>query len=197
MNAAGIRAAREYLAINVERFADLLGVTDRTVRSWEAGRYQVPTGVADEVRLMLDRADQHVANLVEQMTGCGGGEIAVYRNDADYHAARPEATMPASWHRVIAQRAARVVPGVRIVFAPAGPIAQAQEIPWTLEADLTAGALQVWVADALPGQLQPGIKDGAYAAVSGLGTKAEAPEWMRGLLSDLTLAGITASLRTR
>lgn len=198
MNAAEIRAAREYLAINVEQFADLLGVTDRTVRSWEAGRYLVPAGVAEEVHLMLDRADQHVADLVDQMTSSGGsGEITVYRSDADYHAARTGATMPASWHRVIAKRAARAVPGVRLVFAPAGPPALAQDIPWTLEADLSAGALQSWVADAHPDRVQPSVRDGAYASVSALGAKDEAPEWMRTLLTDLKAAGITASIRTR
>jgi hypothetical protein len=44
--------------------------------------------------------------------------VSVYRSDADYHAAKPGAVMPASWHRMVVVRTANELPGLSIVYAP-------------------------------------------------------------------------------
>ena len=62
MGAASFRAAVEFLGLSQADVADRLGVSDRTVRHWLAGRYAIPVGVADEVRAWLT----HAASLVER-----------------------------------------------------------------------------------------------------------------------------------
>lgn len=62
MGAASFRAAVEFLGLSQADVADRLGVSDRTVRHWLAGRYAIPVGVADEVRAWL----AYAANLVER-----------------------------------------------------------------------------------------------------------------------------------
>ena len=68
MGAASFRAAVEFLGLSQADVADRLGVSDRTVRHWLAGRYAIPVGVADEVRAWLDYA----ANLVERSAAVSG-----------------------------------------------------------------------------------------------------------------------------
>ena len=69
MGAASFRAAVEFLGLSQADVADRLGVSDRTVRHWLAGRYAIPVGVADEVRAWLTYA----ASLVERSAAVSGG----------------------------------------------------------------------------------------------------------------------------
>ena len=73
MGAASFRAAVEFLGLSQADVADRLGVSDRTVRHWLAGRYAIPVGVADEVRAWLDYA----ANLVERRSAAVSGASAI------------------------------------------------------------------------------------------------------------------------
>jgi len=62
---------------------------------------------------------------------------------------------------------------------------------WTLYADLPAATLQFMAAEALG--YQPGVTDGAWASVSGLGDE-QPPEWMIRLRDRLAAEGIAHEL---
>jgi len=63
---------------------------------------------------------------------------------------------------------------------------------WTLAADLSPAALQLMAAEALG--YQPGVTDGAWSAVSGLGDADQPPEWMQRLSDQLKRDGIEHQL---
>jgi len=62
---------------------------------------------------------------------------------------------------------------------------------WTLSADLSPAALQLMAAAALG--YQPGVTDGAWASVSGLGDE-QPPAWMLRLRDRLAAEGIAHEL---
>ena len=63
---------------------------------------------------------------------------------------------------------------------------------WTLYADLPAATLQLMAAEALG--YQPGVTDGAWSAVSGLGDAKQPPAWMLRLSDQLARDGIEHQL---
>jgi transcriptional regulator with XRE-family HTH domain len=72
-----IREARLQLALSPAEFADLLGVTDRTIRNWEAGhtgirRAEARTGCCLAVRVLLARHGR-VHALLEVCLGAAAG----------------------------------------------------------------------------------------------------------------------------
>ena len=62
---------------------------------------------------------------------------------------------------------------------------------WTIEANMSAGALQLLAAEALG--YQPGVTAGAWASVSGLGGN-QPPKWMIELSKQLAARGIKHAL---
>ncbi len=63
---------------------------------------------------------------------------------------------------------------------------------WTLEADVSAGRLQLDAAEILG--YQPGVTCGRYASVSAMGDKRTAPDWMRQLATEYRGMGIDVSV---
>ena len=59
---------------------------------------------------------------------------------------------------------------------------------WTLIADLTAGALQLRASKFLG--FIPGVEDGVWASVAGVGDTKRPPEWMQKLSEQLERDGI-------
>jgi len=59
---------------------------------------------------------------------------------------------------------------------------------WTLTADLTAGALQLRASEFLG--VIPGVDDGVWASVAGVGDTKRPPEWMLRLSKQLEQDGI-------
>lgn len=118
MTAAELRTVREFLGLTGDALAAYLGVDPRTVRHWEAGKYRVPDGVRLAIEQLEDVTAVGVEAAVQQLMDVGDPVAIVYRTDAEYAAAHPEATLPASWHRMVIARAALEVPGLGIDYAP-------------------------------------------------------------------------------
>ena len=116
MTPAEFRVARESLGLSGPWLAAHLGVSDRTQRHWESGRYQIPDGVRLEIERLLADADQHVTAHIERMTGMPDPVMITYATDEQYHAAHTDSPYPASWHRAVAARVSREVPGLSIVY---------------------------------------------------------------------------------
>ncbi|MEU0078503.1 DUF1870 family protein [Micromonospora tulbaghiae] len=120
MTDAEFRVVREHLGLNVEWLAAHLGVSDRTIRHWESGRYAIPDGVRLAMEGMEQETTEFVGNAVRALLSSNDTDLTVvtYRTDADFHTAHPNADWPASWHRAVVARVAQEVPALAIVYAP-------------------------------------------------------------------------------
>lgn len=111
MSPVELKAAREALGLTVNWLADHLGVQPRAVERWEAGARPVPEYAADAVELLVAEHDEQVEHQVDGMRGHAARGlpplVAVDTTAPD--------SWPARWQRMVAWRAAREVPGARIV----------------------------------------------------------------------------------
>lgn len=120
MTDAEFRVAREFLGVTGDWLAAHLGVSSRTVRHWEQGKYPIPDGVRLAMEDLEQRTAEFVGALVEKLMDVPDPVVLVYRSDDEYHAAHPEVEFPASWHRAVVARIAQEVSGLRIEYpAPA------------------------------------------------------------------------------
>lgn len=117
MTDAEFRVVREWLGLTGDWLGKHLGVSDRTVRHWEQGKYPIPDGVREEIEKLEADTALTVGNAVEQLLDVPEPGVIVYRTDAEYHAAHPEVPFPASWHRAVIARIAQEVPGLAIAYA--------------------------------------------------------------------------------
>lgn len=117
MTDAEFRVVREYLGLTGDWLADHLGVSSRTVRHWEQGKYPVPDGVRLELEDLEARTAQFVVGAAAQLLDMPAPGVITYRTDTDYHAAHPEIEFPAAWHRAAVARIAQEVPGLAIAYA--------------------------------------------------------------------------------
>lgn len=109
MPAAELRTVTEYLGISQVELARILGVNDRTVRSWLNGRDPIPEGIQATVAGWIDVASGVVSDLVMERKGESGDGVAlvVYRSDQDFWDAKPQLRpWPARWWRMVVARAA-------------------------------------------------------------------------------------------
>lgn len=118
MTDAELRVVREHLGLTGEWLAKHLGVSDRTVRHWEQGRYAIPEGVRLAIEQLEHVTAQAVGEAVQQLLDAPEPTVITYRSDAEYRAAHPEIPFPASWHRAVIGRVAQEVPGLSITYAP-------------------------------------------------------------------------------
>lgn len=117
MTDAELRVVREYLGLTPEWLADHLGVSARTVRHWEAGKYAIPDGVRLEIQDLEARTGQFVDGVIAKLMDLPDPGVITYRADADYHTAHPDVPFPASWHRAVVARVAQEVPALAIAYA--------------------------------------------------------------------------------
>jgi len=117
MTPAELKVVREFLGLSSAALAKYLGVTDRTVRHWEAGKYPVPDGVRIEIEKLEAFTARFVSDVVEKLLDVPDPVVLTYRTDDEYHAAHPEVPLPASWHRAVIARVAQEVPALSIVYA--------------------------------------------------------------------------------
>lgn len=112
-----VRATREGLGLTGAHFAKLLRVNPRTLGSWEQGRDPAPGWMRPRVAELVASTDKAIAELVAE----NAAVLITYRNDDEYDAAgRPLGSTggyqwPASWHRSVCWRAARIT-GARIEY---------------------------------------------------------------------------------
>lgn len=122
MSDAELRVLRESLGLTGDWLAAHLGVSPRTVRHWEQGKYTVPRGVAKTLRGLEEETaalvKETAAELLEEYkTNPEPPQMVVYRTDEDYLASDPEPVRTASWHRAMVARIAQQVP-VAITYNP-------------------------------------------------------------------------------
>lgn len=119
MTPAEFKVVREFLGLTGEWLAQYLGVSARTVRHWEQGKYPIPDGVRLAIERIEAETGRFVGVIVEELMDLPDPGVITYRNDQEYHAAHPEVPFPASWHRAVIARVAQEVPGLAITYADA------------------------------------------------------------------------------
>jgi DNA-binding transcriptional regulator YiaG len=115
MTDAEFRVVREYLGLTEEWLATLLGVSSRTVHHWQEGKFAIPDGVRLAVEHLQDQTGVFVGGGI--LRAIEQPSVLTYRTDAEYHAAHPEQSWPASWHRAAVGQIAEGVPSVTIAYA--------------------------------------------------------------------------------
>jgi hypothetical protein len=118
MTPAEFRVVREFLGLTGDWLAQHLGVSGRTVRHWEQGKYPIPDGVRLAVEDLEQRAAEFVDTVIGQLGNAPDPTVVTYRTDDEYRTAVPDIPFPASWHRAVVARVAQEVPGLSIVYPP-------------------------------------------------------------------------------
>lgn len=122
MTDAEFRVVREFLGLTGDWLADHLGVSGRTVRHWEQGKYPIPDGVRLEIERLESLTGEFVGACVEKFADMPPASVVVtYRSDAEYRAAHPDGAFPASWHRAAVARVAQEVPALSITYPEGQP----------------------------------------------------------------------------
>jgi DNA-binding transcriptional regulator YiaG len=114
MTDAEFRVVREFLGLTGDWLASHLGVSPRTVRHWEEGKYEIPDGVRLAIEALEETAAQQIGVAVDTLNDATDPAIGIPRTNAD---CPPGCPWPASWHRAIAARIAQEVVGLSIVYA--------------------------------------------------------------------------------
>jgi hypothetical protein len=122
MTDAEFRVIREFLGLTGDWLAAHLGVSGRTVRHWEQGKYPVPDGVRIAIERLEADTGEFIGGVIQKLMDVPDPAVVVYRTDEEYHAAHPEVPFPASWHRAVVARIAQEVPALAMAYAPAGPL---------------------------------------------------------------------------
>jgi len=117
MTPAEFKVVREFLGLTGDWLAEHLGVSGRTVRHWEQGKYAIPDGVRLEIEKLERQTGEFVSGIVGKLMDLPDPGVITYRDDAEYHAAHPEIPFPASWHRAVVARVAQKVPALSIAYA--------------------------------------------------------------------------------
>lgn len=117
MTPAELHVTREYLGLDLDDLARVLGVSERTTRRWQSGAYPIPYGV----RADLQRVERVAADAVERGVQQAHDEaqlvLRVYRTDDEYWAEHPDDyPYPARFHRAVVARIAHEVPGTQITY---------------------------------------------------------------------------------
>lgn len=117
MTPAEFKVVREFLGLSGDWLATYLGVSPRTVRHWEQGKYAIPDGVRLAIEDLERRTGEFISGIVEKLMDLPDPGVLTYRDDTEYRAAHPGTEFPASWHRAVVARVAQEVPGLSIAFA--------------------------------------------------------------------------------
>jgi len=127
LTAAEFKTIREHLGIPGEWIARRFGVSDRSVRHWDSGKYPVPERIGRWLRWLAEDTEATVAWIAERLENSPESErlLVTYRNDEEldagaaddpYRGLYPDDDLPAAWHRRMAARVAGSVPGLRLIY---------------------------------------------------------------------------------
>jgi DNA-binding transcriptional regulator YiaG len=125
MTPAEFKVVREFLGLPGDWLAGHLGVSGRTVRHWEEGKFPIPDGVRLAVEELEQQTGEFVSRAIDALMDLPDPGVITYRNDAEYKAAHPETLFPAAWHRAVVARVAQEVPALSIAYADKAEIAEA------------------------------------------------------------------------
>lgn len=124
MTGAEFRCVRESLGLNTKWMTAHLDINERTLLRWEFGRNPVREFAAQALQAIEGQAAALVAEIVAEHAGIAEPWIETYSTDEQYWADWPESPYPAAWHRAVAFRAARQLPGARIEYRPGAAAAE-------------------------------------------------------------------------
>src|SRR5690554_7805945 len=122
LTAAEFKTLREHLGIPGEWLARRFGVSDRSVRHWDSGKYPVPERISRWLVWLAEATEATVAGIAERLESSPERLLVTYRNDEErvaddpYRGLYPDDDLPAAWHRRMAARVAERVPGLRLVY---------------------------------------------------------------------------------
>lgn len=117
MTCAELHVVREWLGLDLDDLARVLGVGERTTRRWQSGAYPIPDGVRQDIERVEQVAADAVERGVRALHDAADQVIYVYRSDEEYWAARPDDhPYPARFHRAVVARIAHEVPGLEIEY---------------------------------------------------------------------------------
>ena len=147
LTAAEFKTLREHLGIPGEWLARRFGVSDRSVRHWDSGKYPVPERISRWMRWLAEATEDTVAWIAERLETSPESErlLVTYRNDEELDACAaddphrglyPDDDVPAAWHRRMAARVAERVPGLRLIY----PGQTAADIPAAVTSPLDVTA---------------------------------------------------------
>lgn len=140
MTSAELRCLRESLGLSIAELAAVLGLDARaaapgpdepalagsarkprpldrkTINRWERDLQPISKANAEALVRLLVYTDEAVAVIVDEHES--GAPIVTYADDAALRGAEPELWMslPASWHRAVAWRAAQQIPGATVRY---------------------------------------------------------------------------------
>lgn len=96
-----LKVLLDWLGLDQRGLAEVLAVSERTVRRWVAGDSPVPAGVIRELADLEARTDAEVL-----AAGAVEADPAEYATDEDLWAARPDIDpLPVGWWRMVVARA--------------------------------------------------------------------------------------------
>lgn len=119
MNAARLRMVRQWLGVDVEALADLLGINVRNLRKYELGTSAMHPAVAQRLQELVARSDAEVDALLEALAGQGQPRVLLYRDNPQMWAARPDLRpLPVGWQRAVVARVVDELPDVIVDYPP-------------------------------------------------------------------------------
>lgn len=109
------KAVREALSLTVAAMADLLAVSEATVKNWEKGKYAPPPGVAAEI----ERLEAYTRRCVDAIAAAAREReapmVVVWRMTDDMPPG-PARTLGAAWWRSVAVSARARIPGLDVGY---------------------------------------------------------------------------------
>lgn len=109
------KAVRESLSLTVAAMADLLAVSEGTVKNWEKGRYAPPPGVAAEIERLEAYTRRCTDAVVAAAREREAPMVVVWRMTADMPPG-PARTLGAAWWRSVAASARARIPGLDVGY---------------------------------------------------------------------------------
>lgn len=107
VNGIELRARREALGLNQTDLAELLGVKQSTVSTWESGRRSVPAGVSGELNVIEEQVESIVDLAAEMLDATSERPVRlrVWADDESFWLATDYEPLPAACYRVAMARA--------------------------------------------------------------------------------------------
>lgn len=116
MGGGELKAMRERLSLTVPALAELLDVSEGTVKNWEKSKYTPPAGVAAEINRLEDYTRRCAEAVTQAAQASAQPMVLIWRLTHDMPPG-PARTLGAPWWRSVATRSRETIPGLIIGYA--------------------------------------------------------------------------------
>lgn len=116
MYSGEIKTVREALSLTTLALAQLLGVSEATIKNWEKGKYPPPAGVARELTGLEAWTRRCVDAVTTTAQEADGTPMVMVWRLTDDMPPGPAHTLGAAWWRSVAARARERVPDLVIAY---------------------------------------------------------------------------------